>query len=617
MLDPLLVLLIGIVLVVSMIIVLRLNAFLALIVAAIVVSILAPGPLAEKIARVAGSFGLFCGKIGIVIAMAAVIGRCLMDSGAADRIVRSFLRLLGEKRAPESMMGASFVLAVPVFFDTVFYLMVPLARSLWRRTHRNYMLYILAIATGGVITHGMVPPTPGPLLMAANLNIHVGTMILVGAILGVPTAVVGLLCARLMNRWMPIAMRPYAGEIEPVPLSDEELPGLWVSLAPILLPVVLISGDTVTQTLAETEHEALVEEGNAFQWPALCRILSRHATPQASPATRRVVALLPDEVREGIDQAAKSGTCPPRLDTQLQAAVDKLAEERSFLLDPAFVGIPLSGSAANLLKVGAERLPRDQRLEFRKDYQGKALAGVATSEAASESIRQAVERLSAAEQTRLNWYVLESAFPAAVRTTARSQAADVTAVLGNPNLALLISAAIAMFVLVRKRRLTLGELAKSTESALMSAGVIILITAAGGAFGEMLKAAQVGDRVEGLFSEGSGTGVIMLLIGFGIASLLKIAQGSSTVAMVTASAMLAAMGASAEMLGFHPVYLATAIAGGALVCSWMNDSGFWIFARMSVLTEVEALRSWTILLVVLGFTILGLTLAVSQVLPLI
>jgi GntP family gluconate:H+ symporter len=133
----------------------------------------------------------------------------------------------------------------------------------------------------------------------------------------------------------------------------------------------------------------------------------------------------------------------------------------------------------------------------------------------------------------------------------------------------------------------------------------------------MLKAAQVGDRVEGLFSEGSGTGVIMLLIGFGIASLLKIAQGSSTVAMVTASAMLAAMGASAEMLGFHPVYLATAIAGGALVCSWMNDSGFWIFARMSVLTEVEALRSWTILLVVLGFTILGLTLAVSQVLPLI
>ena len=85
----------------------------------------------------------------MVVWLAAVIGKCLMDSGAADKIVRSFLRVLGEKRAPESLAGASFVLAIPVFFDTVFYLLVPLARSLWRRTRKNYVLYITAIATGG------------------------------------------------------------------------------------------------------------------------------------------------------------------------------------------------------------------------------------------------------------------------------------------------------------------------------------------------------------------------------------------------------------------------------------------------------------------------------------
>ena len=160
--SPLFALLLGLVTVVGMIIVLRVNAFLALISAAMLVSLLAPGPPGEKMARVATEFGNAAGKIGIVIAMAAVIGKCLMDSGAADRIVRSILRLLGEKRASAALLGSGFVLSIPVFFDTVFYLLVPLARSLWRRTHKNYMLYILSIGAGAAITHTLVPPTPGP-----------------------------------------------------------------------------------------------------------------------------------------------------------------------------------------------------------------------------------------------------------------------------------------------------------------------------------------------------------------------------------------------------------------------------------------------------------------------
>ena len=71
-------------------------------------------------------------------------------------------------------MGSGFVLAVPVFFDTVFYLLVPLGRSLYRRTGTHYLKYVLAIGCGGAITHTLVPPTPGPLLMAANLNIDLG-----------------------------------------------------------------------------------------------------------------------------------------------------------------------------------------------------------------------------------------------------------------------------------------------------------------------------------------------------------------------------------------------------------------------------------------------------------
>jgi H+/gluconate symporter-like permease len=583
MLDPMVILAIGVVTVVGMIIVLRVNAFVALITAAILVSLLSTGSLSEKIARVAVGFGENAGKIGIVIAMAAVIGKCLMDSGAADRIVRSFLRVLGEKRASVALMGSGFVLAVPVFFDTVFYLLVPLARSLWRRTRKNYMLYILAIGTGGAITHTLVPPTPGPLFMADNLKIDIGMMIMVGTLVALPTAIVGLLVSRVINRLMQVPMRPYTGQEEPEPLADDQLPPLWISLLPVVLPVLLISTNTVTKMFADAEHSQLVSEGDSFDWAGLSAKLSTATAEDAAPPLRRVWEMLPADLQGPITEAAPSGTFAPELQTRVQTAMQGLVQDYQFHQEYAFAGVvrvDLSDKAKRLLDRG-------------------------------------VEKLSPEEKQELNWLVLESAFPAEVKQTARRQAANVTALLGNANLALLLSAAIAMLVLFRQRGLTLGQLAKTTETALMSGGVIILITAGGGAFGEMLKEAGVKDSIVGLVgSEREGLGLVMLLLGFGVAAVMKIAQGSSTVAMITTSSMIAAMRLTAGDLGFHPVYLATAIGCGSLVGSWMNDSGFWIFARMSALTEAEALKSWTILLVLVAFTGLLFTLLFASLMPL-
>jgi H+/gluconate symporter-like permease len=189
-----------------------------------------------------------------------------------------------------------------------------------------------------------------------------------------------------------------------------------------------------------------------------------------------------------------------------------------------------------------------------------------------------------------------------------------TAMLGNANFALLISTAIAILLLVRQRKPSLTELSQTIELALMSAGVIILITAAGTAFGAMLKVAQIGPAIEKLFGGSSGEGLVLLTLGFGIAVLLKIAQGSSTAAMIVGSAMLASM-IEGSPPPFHPVYLATAIGGGSLVGSWMNDSGFWIFAKMGGLTEIEALKSWTILLLVLAAVSLAMTCLLVTVWP--
>jgi GntP family gluconate:H+ symporter len=211
--------------------------------------------------------------------------------------------------------------------------------------------------------------------------------------------------------------------------------------------------------------------------------------------------------------------------------------------------------------------------------------------------------------------VLLIASNTAVQATApESPLAAWGALLGNPNLAMLFAAAISLIVYYRQRRPTAAQFSATVENALMSGGLIILITAAGGAFGAMLQAAQIGPAIEGLFSEVQASGFILLLLGFFMASLLKFAQGSSTVAMITASAMLASM-VTPESLGFNPVYLATAVGSGALVGSWMNDSGFWIFAKMGGLTEVEALKSWTTLLVVLGIAGMLTTLVYALIFP--
>ncbi|OHB67337.1 MAG: hypothetical protein A2V70_00180 [Planctomycetes bacterium RBG_13_63_9] len=581
--SPLFALLLGLVTVVGMIIVLRVNAFLALISAAMLVSLLAPGPPGEKMARVATEFGNAAGKIGIVIAMAAVIGKCLMDSGAADRIVRSILRLLGEKRASAALLGSGFVLSIPVFFDTVFYLLVPLARSLWRRTHKNYMLYILSIGAGAAITHTLVPPTPGPLVMAENLNVNVGLMILVGTLIALPTAAVGLLVCRVMNRLMNVPCRPYSGQPEPEPLADDQLPALWVALLPVVLPVILISTNTVMQTIADEKHAALVHEGDVADWPGLCSALDAAGDQQPNGSAARVVELLPPETRQRVVQALQSGTYSAEFRQQTRDALNHLLADRKFYQEEAFVGTKLSEPAERLLDLNLDRLPE-------------------------------------ADVEQLNRLLLESTFPDQIKPHLQRpwrRVADVTALLGNVNLALLLSAAIAMGTLVRQRGLSLIQLAKTTEEALMSGGVIILITAAGGAFGAMLRAANVKDAVEGLVgSSAENTGLVMLSIGFAVAAVMKIAQGSGTVSMITTSAMVAAMGVSPEMLGFHPVYLAAAIGSGSLVGSWMNDSGFWIVARMSGLTEVETLKSWTTLLVILGFIALGFTMLAAWALPL-
>src|SRR5207237_5050149 len=346
---------------------------------------------------------------------------------------------------------------------TVFYLLVPLARSMYARTNRNYLKYLLAIAAGAGATHTLVPPTPGPLAIAGTLGVDLGTMVLVGIVVALPAAGVGLLFAGWVDRRMPVVPRAPAAAVAADAAAPQSLPGLVPSLLPIVLPVLFISSHTVVVSLTARPgaHFAL--------WSAL---------------------------------------------------------------------------------------------------------------------------------------------------------APYTAIVGNPNLALLVAAGVAMWLYARHRSVTRADLTEMVDTSLMGAGFIILIIAASGAFGIALQATGIGPVIERAFvgkaaAAGMGSGLIFLFLGFGVASLIKIAQGSSTVAMITTAAMLAAMlPASGRGLPFHTVYVATAIASGSLVGTWMNDSGFWLFSKMGGVTELETFKSWTPVLAVVGVTSMVTTIVLALLVPL-
>ncbi len=578
--KPIWLLIVGIGSVLGMIIGLKLNAFLALIISALLISLLTGGDAEGAINAVTDAFGKSAGSIGIVIAMAAIIGKCMLDSGAADRIVRSAIRVTGERQASLGLMLSGFVLAIPVFFDTVFYLLVPLARSLYKRTQKNYLRYLLAIATGGAITHTLVPPTPGPLLVSAILGVDVGMMMMIGTLVAFPSACIGLAFSFLLDKRNPIPMRPLgAGDEKHEPLAEDRLPSLWVSLLPVLLPVALIGAGTFATTIADNEDRGAFQVSDITSYEQLA---STFADPQAgSPAAHLL-------------QSRELGSAPEK-QQRLQTVATTDAEKQQ-------VVAILNGTLS------------DPKL-----YDATAFSSVTLSKLTQDKLAENQLRMKPVDRRRMHRSLLEDTYPGLLvphqwDSPARRWAKGL-GLWSNASFALMLAAIAAMLTLKIVRSLSWKALGTDIEEALMSGGVIILITAAGGAFGAMLTNTKISDTIQQMFEGQAASGITLLVLGWAIAAVLKVAQGSSTVAMIIGAGMMSAIIGGSKP-DFNLVYIATAVGSGSLMGSWMNDSGFWIFTKMGGLTEGESLRSWTPLLAVLSIGGLVFTIVLSQTMPL-
>ncbi len=418
-------------------------------------------------ARVAAGFGRTALDVGILIAMASILGGCLMAARGAERIVVSMRRALGTSRTPLAFLGSGFLLGIPMFAEAVFYLLLPLAKAMWMETRRNYVLFVLAIVAGATMTHSLVPPTPGPLFVAEAMGIPIALMMQQGAIVAVCAALAGYSYALYADRRWGHEIVPaiVKGELEgpaaTVAHHGASLPPLVWSLLPILLPVVLISAD------------------------------------------------------------AALGSSTYGLPTWAVQAIHVLGDKNLALTLSA-------GAALALLALGRAGAP----------------AGP----------------------------------PVGATASARAD-------------------------LVRK----------TVRDAVVEAGEIILVIAAGGALGAVLRQAGMAELAAATVPSQK---LLLLPIAWGITALVRVAQGSATVAMITAVGIVGPI-ALAGTLPYHPVYVATAIGAGSKIGMWMNDSGFWVIARMSGMTEAQTLRTASVMVFVEGCAGLVVTVLLASLWPLL
>ncbi|MEM7501197.1 MAG: gluconate:H+ symporter [Pseudomonadota bacterium] len=185
------------------------------------------------------------------------------------------------------------------------------------------------------------------------------------------------------------------------------------------------------------------------------------------------------------------------------------------------------------------------------------------------------------------------------------------AFLGHPFVALLAATLLAMVLLARLDGFSKDDLLAIANKGLEPAGVVILITGAGGAFKQLLIDSGVGDALAETMADSR---LPLVLLAFLIAALTRIAQGSATVAMITAAGLLSPITASQELSAAMLAVLVIAISSGATILSHVNDSGFWLVSRYLEMSEKDTLRSWTVMTTIIALTGLTVTLVLSAIL---
>ena len=235
------------------------HTFIALLLAALITGLIGKMSPSDAITAIQDGFGNTLKSTGIIIGLGVMMGGILEKTGAAERMAYSFIKKIGSGKEELALGITGWLVSIPVFADSAIVIFAPLCKAMSRVTGKSVIALALALVCGLQCTHVMVPPTPGPLTAAGMMGVDVGQMIIAGALMSVPILIAALLYAHWIGKkiyQIPREDGTYDRkefkkeylksmvQLDEI-MGSKKLPGLGESLAPILIPLVLILSKTV------------------------------------------------------------------------------------------------------------------------------------------------------------------------------------------------------------------------------------------------------------------------------------------------------------------------------------------------------------------------------------
>lgn len=454
-----------------LIIALKMHAFVALVLVSLSTAVVAGVPMSDVAGVVIAAFGSTLGTVALLVGLGAMIGRLLEVTGGAQVLADTLISRFGEKRAPLALGVAALLFGLPIFFDAGLVVFLPIIFSVATRFGGSVLKYALPAAGAFAAMHAVVPPHPGPVTAAVELEASIGLTLLIG----LPVAFIAWFVG------VHLFTIAYAGKIY-VPVDTSVLTGERVPVAAGAGGV----GDSGDQESGDQESGA--KEGK-----------------------RRA--------------AAASGP-----------------------------GLPSFGHVLSILLLPLVLIGTNTVLDTLRKNGTLSQEGLLV---------------------------------------------DSFIFLGTTSVALLLTLLYATYSLGTKHR-SLAQLESILNDALGPICAIILITGAGGMFGGVLRYSGIGSALSESLSD---LGMPLILSTFVIATILRVAQGSATVALTTTAGLIAVSVKAADPSAVQLVALVMAIAAGATVLSHVNDSGFWLVSRFFGMDVKTTLRTWTVMETTLGLSV--------------
>ncbi|EJR57556.1 gluconate permease [Bacillus cereus VD115] len=253
---PLVIVAIGILALLLLIMRFKLNTFISLIIVSVGVA-LALGMPPEKIFKtIEAGLGGTLGHLALVFGLGAMLGKLLSDSGGAQRIAMTLVKKFGEKNIQWAVVTASFIIGIALFFEVGLVLLIPIVFAISRELKVSILYLGISMAAALSVTHGFLPPHPGPTAIAGELHANIGEVLLYGFMIAVPTVVLaGPVFTKLAKKLVPEAFT-ITGNIkslgEQKEFKLEETPGFGISVFTALLPVLLMAVATIITLLQKT-----------------------------------------------------------------------------------------------------------------------------------------------------------------------------------------------------------------------------------------------------------------------------------------------------------------------------------------------------------------------------